>query len=820
LQNIIPSAVMNKELKGLHFATRRTLLFKVSAFALIVVLFSTAAYWIRAASHEQAYTSELSETMDYMRDTLALPLWNMDRDSLQRQGNIILRNSLVAGGAILDDESSVIWSAKSAEPDSETVLLSVPISYEDEEIGELRLQFSRRSLNQALETDLTIIIGIAIFLILLAYWVWRLRTEVDLRRSAEVSIQKERDTAQSYLSVASVLMVAVNRDQKVALANRMACEILGCSEQEIVGKNWFDKFIPKQQVGSVKRVFDQTISGDVPPVEFFESAVLTSDGNERLIAWHNVLLRDEKGEISSILSSGEDVTERRKSEALVLKLSQAIEQTGESIVITDMDGIIEYINPAFSKTTGYSFDEAVGQSPSILKSGEQDEAYYQDMWTTVKAGNIWRGKLIDRKKDGTLYPVMMTISPIRNEVDVITHLVGIQQDVSEQEKLENQFLQAQKMESLGTLVGGIAHDFNNSLGGITGNLYLAKQAASELPEVVKRLDIIEKLSFRSAEQIKSLLSFARKGIIQKSNIPLISFLKELIKLHQAALPESIELKYDLKTVAMSVKGDASLIQQALINVINNARDAILEVEEPSISIKLREFSADNKFLEAHPECASGSYACISISDNGCGIEPDEIKHIFEPFYTTKGIGQGTGLGLSMVFGALQSHGGAVEVESSAGEGTIVRIYIPVVEVEGPSTESEEEIVKGHGETILLVDDNSGVLDTGKEVLKGLNYNVLTASDGEEAIRLFNANRDRIDLILIDVVMPVMGGVEAVKYLRKTNPELKAVFATGYDRDHMRNSDNLDSEPIISKPYRIHDLSHILRKELDESGVKT
>jgi len=383
--------------------------------------------------------------------------------------------------------------------------------------------------------------------------------------------------------------------------------------------------------------------------------------------------------------------------------------------------------------------------------------------------------------------------------------------------LEEQFQQAQKLEAIGTLVGGIAHEFNNALAGMTGNLFLAKQKASHLPDVVNRLDAIERLAFRSAELIKSLLSFARKGIVQKTSIPLSPFLKEIIKLYQASLPENIKLNSDIEISAMKVHADASLLQQVLVNIINNARDAVLGVENPSISIRLSRFDADSESLTIQPESMTGNYACISISDNGIGIKAGDLPHVFEPFYTTKDVGKGTGLGLSMAYGTMQAHGGVIDIKSVQGEegGTLVRILLPLHEdrVEGNETE-EADIAHGHGETILLVDDNSGVLATGIDVLEGLNYKVLTASDGREAMDVYTANIDRVALVLMDVVMPVMGGVEAAKHLRELNPELKVIFSTAYDQDSLRASDNLDSEAVITKPFKIHDLSNLLKSKLD------
>ncbi len=421
--------------------------------------------------------------------------------------------------------------------------------------------------------------------------------------------------------------------------------------------------------------------------------------------------------------------------------------------------------------------------------------------------------------DGDLYPVMVTISPIKNDSGETTHFVSLQQDLSENEALENKFFQAQKMEALGTLVGGIAHEFNNALAGITGNLHLAKMRASHLPAVIEKLDAIEKLSFRSGELIKNLLSFARKGVVQKTHVDFSLFLKQIIKLHSISLPENIGLDLDIETdpAIMTVNWDKTLLQQVVMNLINNARDALKGADNPLITIKLRKFSADCEFLDKHPETADAQFACLSIRDNGMGINAVDLPHILEPFYTTKEVGKGTGLGLSMVIGAVQTHLGCMEVESTEGEGSVFRIFLPLVEADALVSFSEQAEIAGAGmnETILLVDDESHILDTGKEVLEDLGYRVLVASDGIEAVDIFKANMDTISIVITDIMMPRLGGIEAVELMMKLRPDMKAIFTTGYDKEEERMGKiHLGRTTIIHKPYQVDEFSRILRKVLD------
>ena len=594
--------------------------------------------------------------------------------------------------------------------------------------------------------------------------------------------------------------------------NSAGCSMLGFERDEIIGKTIMD-LIPPEEVQRLDDSKDEMQKGDT---NLSEWSLIKKDGSYLPV------------EVSAnILPSGQwqafvrDISERKQIEEKIRKLSQAIEQSGEAIAITDADGTIEYVNPAFCAVTGYSEQEVLGGNPRILKSGSQDVRFYEKMWHTIADGQIWQAKVINKKKSGELYPAMLTISPIKNEQGEITNFIGLQQNLEKYEELEAQFHQSQKMEAIGTLVGGIAHDFNNNLAGITGNLYLAKKAARDMPDVVKRLDSVEKLSFTAAATIQQLLAFSRKGIVEMHPLSISSFLKETIKLNQVSLPENISFQLQVNDTDMQVKGDINQLQQVLMNLINNAYDAVRECEAPSIQVQLDRFKADESFTRQHEEAHEGEYACISITDNGTGIKAEHIEHIFEPFFTTKEPGKGTGLGLAMVYGAVKTHGGLVHVESSQDEnrGTVVQVYLPLLAA-GESvnlTAGNDEVVDGHGETILLVDDNETVLETGRDVLEGMGYKVLTAEDGLQAIEIYRSHMAEIDLIILDVVMPNLGGVEALKAIRDFNPDVKAIFATGYDKLSTLSADKHKiTEKVISKPFTISILSQAIRQVLDKA----
>jgi len=512
----------------------------------------------------------------------------------------------------------------------------------------------------------------------------------------------------------------------------------------------------------------------------------------------------------------------QQAEAQVQRLTQTIEQAGESILITDRDGMIEYINPAFSKLTGYSREEIIGQTPGMLKSGNQDAALYETMWKTVTAGKLWHGKVINRKKDGSLYPAMLTISPIydrsgdtagdttsdtTSDATSYSHFVAIQTDLSDFEQAE----QARRMASIATLVGGIAHEFNNMLAGITGNVFMLRLRTRNIPDVAQQLDHIESISFRAADMIEQLLTFARKDVASMQPLAFNAFITETLKSLSLSLHENISMHEDICLQPLLVNGDGAKLYQVLLHLIHNARDALEGVEAPCITVGLESWLADAAFIEKHPYVKVGAYAHLSVTDNGSGIPAHQKEKLFEPFFTTREVGKGIGLGLSMVFGAVKTHGGFVEVDSAEGAGSTFHLYLPLLEVEEQAVVSTpQHVAEGHGETILLVDDERQIIETGKEVLELLGYQVLTAANGQQAVEIFQARSDEIDLCILDVVMPGISGTEAAQRMRRINPQVKIIFSTGYDK---RLLTGMEHEVVLSKPFPIEEMSQLIHRQL-------
>jgi len=397
----------------------------------------------------------------------------------------------------------------------------------------------------------------------------------------------------------------------------------------------------------------------------------------------------------------------------------------------------------------------------------------------------------------------------------------LSKEVAEKEKAlvsmrdsEKKFEHAQRMEAVGTLVGGIAHDFNNMLSGITANLYLVQREVKS-EQAQQRLGKIGDMAMSAADIIKQLLTFARKDSVELTPFDLHIFIQEAYNLAKVSIAEHIHCKQDFGDKKLCIKGNGTQIQQMLMNLMNNARDALAGTASPTMRVALRDFLPDALFLETHPQAELRSYAVLSVADNGAGIAANKLTRIFEPFYTTKEAGKGTGLGLAMIYGAMQTHHGFIDVKSKPGEGTRFSLYFPLHDEEGVANKvAQREVVQGNGELILLVDDDSELLESNSALLTHLGYRVMTAGNGMEALRLYSEHGDTIALVLMDVVMPVLGGVSAAERIRGLNHDARIIFVSGYDPDQNETCELMpERQQMLNKPLDVVVLSMAIAKAI-------
>jgi len=387
----------------------------------------------------------------------------------------------------------------------------------------------------------------------------------------------------------------------------------------------------------------------------------------------------------------------------------------------------------------------------------------------------------------------------------------------ELEESQRKFRQAQKMEALGTLVGGIAHDFNNILASILAETYLAKRSLDNQDATKRSLSRVDDLGFRAADMIKQLLAFSRHEEVKKMSMPLTSFFKEASKMVHTGIEASINYTATASDDRLYVNANSTQLQQVLFNLVNNARDAVAHVKHPEIRVNLSRFEAEDSFVKLHPEIGPSShFALIEVRDNGEGVPEEYIDRLFEPFFTTKETGKGTGLGLAMVYSTIKDHKGILEVQSKPDVGSLFKLYLPLLEEEENHLKvQEDEVMLASGETILLVDDEVQFLETSSTILKELGYNTLVANNGKEALEIYAANPDQIDLVMLDVVMPEMSGPDAAVEMRRINPNVKIIFQTGYDtRRQSKSALDQSTELVLNKPSPIGYISRIIREQLD------
>jgi PAS domain S-box-containing protein len=513
------------------------------------------------------------------------------------------------------------------------------------------------------------------------------------------------------------------------------------------------------------------------------------------------------------LGVARDVTARRQAEEQLARLATAVEQAAEEMVLTDAHGVIQYVNPAFERLTGYSRQEAVGQTPRILKSGVHDQAFYRSLWTTISSGETWAGRLTNRRKDGSHVIQEATISPIRDPAGPIIGYVAAKRDVTRQVGLESRVAQTEKMEAIGRLAGGIAHDFNNILSAILGFVDLAERSNPAPGNVVRYLHGIREAGNRAAELTRQILTFSRQAPQEMRPVEVRGIVDEALKLMRAALPSTIAIRRSLASEA-AVMADPTQIHQVVVNLCTNAGLAMRD--GGVLELTLEDTELDAAFAEAHAPIAPGPFVRLSVRDTGCGIAPDRLARIFEPFYTTRPKGEGTGLGLAVVHGIVRNHGGLISVESVLGSESTFHVYLPAIPVSAVQDASAvKDLPRGRSERVLFVDDEEIQVELAKELLEELGYEVTGVRSAAEALAIFHARPDAVDIVVTDTTMPGMTGDVLAAGLLKLRPDLPVLLCTGFsERVSDAQARTIGVRQLLMKPFSLADLASAIRRALD------
>jgi len=656
----------------------------------------------------------------------------------------------------------------------------------------------------------------------LAFALYSLDIDKERERAREALKQSEEKFSASFHGSHDAITLTT-RDGKVIDCNQRTLEIFGLeSKDDFRDKRPADFSPPFQPDGRSSKEASRKIINNVFRDGGFLKFEWVHQRKDGTIFPTEIIFKTIRLGGEEVLQANiRDITDRKRAEAQEQMLSVAIEQAGEMIVITDPEGTIQYVNPAFARITGYHRDEVLGQNPRILKSGKQDEVFYRNLWETISSGKTWHGRMVNKCKNGTLYTEESTISPVRNASGTVINYVAVKRDMSEYLQLESQLRQAQKMEAIGTLAGGIAHDFNNILGAIIGMSELALLEVKEGSSLHRHISQILKASDRAKNLVKQILAFSRQRKNEDIVLSIKPVIKEALKLLKSSFPANIEIKPYIETDPGLIKGDPTQIHQVLMNLCSNAEHAMRETGGIlEVRLERLELEPGANELKGNPKLHKGPYVCLSVRDTGYGIPPELMGRIFDPYFTTKGVGEGTGLGLAVVQGIVDKHKGTLTVESKPGKGAVFRVFFPAIEGEREKiSKKEQEKLPTGSERILFIDDEEALAEVGKGILEYLGYEVTVRTSSLEALELFKAKPEHFDMVITDMTMPNMTGAELSQELMKIRPNIPIILCTGFS--HIISEEKareIGIRAFVMKPLITKDLAETVRRVLDTNAA--
>ena len=611
-----------------------------------------------------------------------------------------------------------------------------------------------------------------------------------------------------------------HRDWSISFIGAEVESVTGYTAGEFLeGAVAWKELIHPEDLAPIKDVFRRAVRAGEKVLRK-EYRIRHRDGSYRWIADRRQLLYDRQGELLYVDGLILDITGRKKSEE-TLRLTQfAVDRAGDAGYWIDREGRLIYVNEQMCRVLGYSRDELLSMTVHDINPAFPAEVW-PSHWETLRKRKTYTFESRHRAKDGRIIPVEVTVNymGIEGKEYNCAFARDIRKRKEAQEKsrlLEAQLLQAQKMEAIGSLAGGIAHDFNNLLTGILGYSNLLKFKTEPGSEVYKAADVIQDSADRASRLTAQLLGFARKGKNLAVPVDIHRTIDDVAGLLERTMDRRIRIRKQFAQDSVAVVGDPTQLQQFLMNMAVNARDAMPEGGELAFSTSIAVLDRD--FCASHPGVVPGKYVRIEVSDTGMGISKEHMEKIFDPFFTTKEQGHGSGLGLSMVFGIVQNHGGTIEVKSEVGAGTLFKVHLPLGEAknveDAPGFPAEEaESGAGRGK-ILLIDDQDTVRDVCSAMLSTLGYMVSTAADGREGVEYYRRFGKDVDLVIIDMIMPVLGGRDCFREIKAMNPDVRAILSTGFSLDG--TVQEIMDEGIIGfiqKPYRLDELSNVVSKAI-------
>jgi len=629
-----------------------------------------------------------------------------------------------------------------------------------------------------------------------------------IKKEKEERVKTENILSGSFNAINDLISV-IDRDLKIVMSNWKGFEYL---PEEI-----------KQSKPHCYEIFMKSVNPckNCPVKKRFETNYMEESEYIKIINGRTMEIRlfsiREDNIITMIVQTMRDITEKKKLEEESLILWRAIENTEESIIITDKERTIQYVNPAFEHITGYRRAEVIRKkSDFLLYPGKEGDSSYDTVINTIKSGHVWRGFIKDAKKNGVIYERESSISPVTDSKGHITGYISLSRDVTEKTKLEQQLRQSQKMESIGTLAGGIAHDFNNILGAIIIN---AETAIEDIPEdsaVKKNLEQILLSSNRAAELIKQILTFSHQHKEERKPVEISIIVKEVINLLRSSIPSTVHIKQAIRAKSSLVLSEPTGIHQIVMNLCTNAYHSMKE-KGGIMEVTLEDIEIDSKDIPVHEHMAPGPYVKLSVSDTGCGIEDSVKERIFEPYFTTKKSGEGTGLGLSVIHGIVKNYGGIIKLYSEAGKGSTFHVYLPKIETGEIKKITRSAALPKGTETILFVDDEKAIAMGVKEILEKLGYRVFMTTDSLEALEIFKSDPHKFHLVITDQTMPGMTGSKLAKEIMSIRPDMPVILCTGFSEIITYDEAKaIGIKEFLMKPVKINNISTVIRNILDKN----
>ena len=509
--------------------------------------------------------------------------------------------------------------------------------------------------------------------------------------------------------------------------------------------------------------------------------------------------------------------ERLQAEEELIRLSTAIEQVGDTIIIFGIDGIVQYVNPALEKQLQYNRDELIGMDIANVNKDTLKAENFKKVWETINKGELWSGNIIRTRKDGSQFTANVNISPVFDDTGKIICFTSIGRDITKEQQMEEQRRQSQKMEAMGTLAGGIAHDFNNILGGILGYTELAQDDAVQDSPVQEYLVEILKSTTRARALVKQILTFSRKSHEERKPVLLHPVIQEAAKLIRSTIPTTIEIKQNINDTTGMVNADSTQMHQIIMNLCTNAFHAMQETGG-MLEIELSSVVITQESMREYHDISPGPFLELRISDTGTGIDSKIIHKIFDPFFTTKDKEKGTGMGLAVVFGIVKDHGGDIKIDSQLGKGTTFRIMLPQVIAEPDNKEDSSSKVPTGTEHILFVDDEEILIDLAKRIFESLGYTVTAKNSSIEALETFQKSPDTFDMVITDQTMPHMTGYNLAKRILEIKPSANIILCTGYSETvSLEKAEAAGIKTLVYKPISKKEIAQKIRGVLDKQN---